>query len=87
MFTELITSILLSLREETSTILHQAGLGIVILIWLITFFVQVQLHEKLSAGYSEKLVQKLVSSNRWRTLLWSMKSVLGIYLLTRLIGL
>lgn len=87
MFTELITSILLSFREETSTILHQAGLGIVILIWLITFFVQVQLHEKLSAGYSEKLVQKLVSSNRWRTLLWSMKSVLGIYLLTRLIGL
>ena len=87
MLTELGSSILLAISETTYSVLHQTGLGIVVLIWLITFFVQVPLHEKLSAGYRQEIVQKLVFSNRWRTLLWSIKSILGMYLLTRFTGL
>lgn len=87
MLVELGTSILLSFGKTPYSALHQTGLGIVVMIWLITFFKQVPLHEKLSAGYREELVQKLVSSNRWRTFLWSIKSILGIYMLVRIISM
>ena len=86
MLSELTTSIMLSFGDAFYPLMHQIGLAIVILIWLITFFVQVPLHQQLSDGYSEKVVHRLVSTNRWRTLLWSLKSILGIYMLARIIG-
>ncbi|PWN06206.1 hypothetical protein [Rhodohalobacter mucosus] len=87
MLVELGSSILLSLSTIPYLMLHRIGLGVVVLVWLITFFIQVPLHEKLAGGYKESIAKKLVSSNRWRTLLWSLKSILGMYLLFRLIGL
>lgn len=87
MLVELITSILLSFSDAPLLLLQRTGLGLVILIWLTTFFLQVPLHEKLSAGYNQETVRKLVSSNWWRTFLWSSKSALGIYLLTQVIEL
>ena len=87
MLVELITSILLSFSDAPLLLLQRMGLGIVVLIWLTTFFLQVPLHEKLSDGYNEEAVRKLGSSNWWRTFLWSAKSALGIYLLTQVIEL
>jgi hypothetical protein len=87
MLAELITSILLSFSDAPFQLLHRTGLGIVILIWLTTFFLQVPIHDKLSDGFDEEAVRKLVSSNWWRTFLWSAKSALGIYLLTQVIEL
>ncbi len=84
MLTELGTSLWLSLMADDFILLHRAGLGIVILIWLVTFFTSVPLHEKLSGGYDEPTVQKLVNTNWIRTLLWTLKSVLGILILLRL---
>lgn len=81
MIAELGTSIWLSFMAADLLLLHRTGLGIVIFIWLVTFFTSVPLHEKLSDGYEEATVQKLVNTNWIRTLLWTLKSVLGVLIL------
>jgi hypothetical protein len=83
MLAELGTSLWLSFLAADFILLHRAGLGIVILIWLVTFFTSVPLHEKLSDEYDEPAVQKLVNTNWIRTLLWTLKSVLGVLILLR----
>ncbi len=85
MITEIVTSAWLSFHASLFTPLHVAGLIIVLLIWVITFSIQVPLHAKLSAQTSRSLVQSLVRSNRWRTTLWTVKSALGIWLLKLII--
>lgn len=58
--------------------------GVVVLIWLSTFLVQVPLHSKLSRGYDAETVEKLISTNRIRTLLWSLKAGLCVFLWIRI---
>lgn len=53
-------------------------LGIVILIWLSTFFIQVPCHNLLKSGFDEKVVRRLISTNWIRTILWSLKLVILI---------
>ena len=48
---------------------------LVVGIWAITFFVQVPLHGNLEAGKNIQLIEKLVKTNWWRTILWSVKAV------------
>jgi hypothetical protein len=85
MLVELVTSLLLVFGNAPFPVLQLAGLGIVISIWLITFFVQVPLHERLTFGYQKKVADRLITSNWWRTLLWSLKSALGLYLISQLV--
>lgn len=85
MLLELATSIALVFYAELYSELHKTGLIIVILIWLSTFFVQVPLHNKLSMGYEEGIVTKLVKSNVIRTVLWTLKATIGGYLFTELL--
>ena len=47
--------------------------GIVSLIWLSTFFLQVPCHEKLKRGFDEKVIRKLILTNWIRTILWTIK--------------
>jgi hypothetical protein len=51
------------------------NLVVVVGIWASTFFLSVPLHEKLSRGYHSKLVDRLVSTNWLRTVLWSLRAV------------
>jgi hypothetical protein len=81
MVAELVTSAMLVLYCDSNFILHLAGLIAVLLIWLITFLFMVPLHKRLTEGYSPEIVQMLTRSNWARTLLWSLKSLLGISLL------
>ncbi len=85
MVTELTSSAILAFRSETFTNWHIAGLSIVILIWLVTFLVQVPLHTKLSDGYNESTVKKLVHTNWIRTLLWTVKSLSSLFILYSLL--
>ena len=55
---------------------HGAVLIIVLLIWLSTFFVQVPLHQSLGSRIDLELIDRLASTNWWRTLLWTVKAVL-----------
>ena len=85
MLMELITSAILGFYADSLIFLHQVGFVIVVAIWLITFLVQVPLHNSISSGYRENSVTKLVRTNSVRTVLWSLKSLLGIYILWVLI--
>ena len=49
------------------------GAALVAALWLVTFLVQVPLHETLSAGRSERSIEQLVGSNWNRTALWTIR--------------
>lgn len=44
-------------------------------IWLITFFISAKLHGELMHGYNQAKVDWLVTSNWFRTSLWTLRSV------------
>jgi len=51
------------------------ALGLVVLIWVSTFFIQVPLHEHLEKEKDLKVIEQLVFSNWIRTFLWSIKAI------------
>ncbi len=81
MIAELISSAALSYYADIYQSLHIAGLIVVISIWLITFFFQVPQHAYLMNGYNFKTVNRLISTNKTRTVLWTLKSILTVYIL------
>ncbi len=81
MVIELVSSFSLAFFVSSDNVLHLIGFFIVLLIWLVTFFVQVPLHSKLTMGYSAETVNKLVSTNFIRTVLWSIKAIIGVFIL------
>ena len=46
------------------------------IIWYVTFFVSVPLHSKLSRGWDEVSCKRLVQTNWWRTMGWSLRLVI-----------
>lgn len=54
-------------------------LALVLVIWVSTFRIQVPLHQKLSARYSQDHVEKLIRSNWIRTLSWTAKLSIMLY--------
>lgn len=54
---------------------HFITTGIIVLIWLSTFFIQVPCHDKLKLGYDKKIIEKLIHSNWIRTILWTAKLI------------
>ncbi len=55
------------------------NLGIIALLWFFTFFVSVPLHNQLGAGFNPVAIQKLVTTNWPRTILWTAKVGLTSY--------
>ena len=51
------------------------------LIWLSTFFLQVPLHAKISQGFDTDAIRQLVRTNWIRTVLWSLRAGILLYLL------
>lgn len=60
-----------------------ASIGLLAAIWLSTFAVQVPLHGKLAAGFDPQAHSLLVTTNWIRTLAWSARGVLVLWLLSR----
>ena len=80
---ELITTIILFMHNinNESSLIFKINLIIVTLIWFSTFFIQVPLHQKLSKGKKTSLIDKLVLTNWFRTVLWTLRSILIIFFL------
>ena len=55
--------------------------ALAVLIWSVTFTVQVPLHRRLTENYEIGSIQKLVRTNAVRVFLWSGRSVLVTYML------
>ena len=53
---------------------------ILLFIWLITFVFFTKLHQSLLDGYDKKIVDKLVKINWSRTILWSLRLIILIYI-------
>ena len=53
---------------------------ILLVIWLITFVFFTKLHQSLLGGYDKIIVNKLVQINWSRTVLWSLRLIILIYI-------
>lgn len=56
------------------------AMALLLAIWLITFLVSSPIHGELMLGYNKELIDKLVSTNWWRTGLWTVRSLILIYI-------
>lgn len=57
------------------------GLGLVLVIWLSTAFVQVPCHEKLTLQFDANVHAWLVNSNWIRTIAWTARGLIAIWML------
>lgn len=76
MLLELASSVLLVFVRPASVPawLTWLGLVLVLLIWVITFVIQVPQHNRLAnAGFSLTVIQALVAGNWLRTILWTLR--------------
>ena len=80
---ELVTAVRLVFYYPGSRALwmNVTGLG---LIWLCTFFISVPLHYLLVKNKSEKVIERLVLTNWIRTLLWSIRLCLLMYIFIKI---
>lgn len=81
MILELGSSIWLTVGFNQYWLLNALGLALVIGIWMSTFAIQLPIHSALQGGTTDD-VPKLVATNWIRTILWTIKAGLGVYLLT-----
>ena len=61
------------------------GLGLVIVIWLSTAFLQVPCHDKLVKGFDQAAYRWLVDSNWVRTIGWSARGAIVTMMLVRIL--
>ena len=72
--------------EGVSKSLVYCGIGLVLVIWLSTAFVQVPCHEKLVKGFEPAAYKWLVNSNWIRTIAWSVRGGLVTWMLIRVLS-
>ena len=82
MVIELVTGIMLVLNRPigVSGWVPIAGLLLVILIWLSTAFLQVPMHNILSSGFDAEAHRRLVQTNWIRTVCWTIRSFLVVWM-------
>ena len=82
MVTELFTLILILISVDHIDTLVAASAILLIFIWLMTALFFSGVHQKLTLGYDQTIVDKLVKLNWGRTLLWTLRLLLiSIYIL------
>ena len=78
MILELISSLLLVIFDMNDNNTGIVLLITLMLIWFLTFFTIVPIHNKLSVNYNKNLNQKLIKYNGLRTILWIIKLMLFV---------
>ncbi len=71
-------ALLLAARRDAATL---SGAALLAAIWLSTTFLQVPLHNALAAGFDGDVHSRLVATNWIRTIAWSARGILALYLL------
>lgn len=67
--------------DSSYNVLLLVNLGLLALIWLSTFLLSVPIHARLTSDFSQELIDKLIKTNWPRTVLWSIRSLILIYIL------
>ena len=78
MILELISSLLLVIFDISDNNTEIGLLISLMLIWFLTFFIIVPIHNKLTVNYNKDLNQKLIKYNGLRTIFWIIKLILFI---------
>lgn len=88
MLIEIITAIMLAVQpiDGVNKSLVYIGIGLVVLIWLSTAFIQVPCHAKLEKGFDLAAYKWLVNSNWIRTVAWSARGVIVTLMLIRVLS-
>ena len=82
MLTELFTLILIIISMDQVEPIILASALLLIVIWLMTAVFFSGMHQKLTLGYDQAIVEKLVKLNWGRTLLWTLRLLLvSIYII------
>lgn len=63
-----------------------AGLVLVAAVWCSTFFIQVPFHSRLAKGFDEAAIEGIVRTNWFRTVVWSLRSVIALVTLLMAFG-
>lgn len=86
MLIELVTAGLLLFFRSPAIGLGETivGLALVVVIWLSTMFLQVPQHTILSSGFDATAHQFLVNSNWLRTIAWSLRGVLVLWMTAKM---
>jgi hypothetical protein len=82
MLVELTTAVLLFWfrHSEVSSAYLWTGLALLAVIWLSTAFIQVPCHNALISGFDAVVHQRLVRSNWMRTIAWSLRGILVLWI-------
>ena len=88
MLVEAATALLLVFRRPEGVPLAAAlsGLALVAVIWLSTALLQVPRHDILGSGFDRRAWSGLVLSNWARTIAWSIRGALVLWMAARVIG-
>ena len=83
MLLELGTAIALVGEFSTAPSRQLAWIGLVLLavIWLSTVLLQVPAHRRLASGFDRRTIDWLVRSNWIRTIAWTLRAILALWLL------
>jgi len=65
-------------RMASLALLAWIGLGLLVVIWLSTAFIQVPLHGRLARGIDPAAQRRLVRTNWIRTILWSIRAGIAL---------
>ena len=78
MILELISSLFLVIFDVSDNNTEIGLLISLLLIWFLTFFIIVPIHNKLTVNYNKDLNRKLIKYNGLRTIFWIIKLILFI---------
>ncbi|MEO6589061.1 MAG: hypothetical protein ABIP06_07015 [Pyrinomonadaceae bacterium] len=83
MLAELVTAIyfVFAAYDEISPKLFWFGFALVLIIWASTLFVQSPIHSKLTEAFDADLVSKLVWTNWIRTIIWTIRGALILWMI------
>ena len=81
---ELLTAALLAFETPDSLPAWavQANLALVVLLWIVTGFVQMPQHRRLARRFDRKAIRRLVAGNWTRTAAWSLHAALVLWFLS-----
>ena len=88
MIAELVTGLCLLVERPAQMAVVWVWLGLLLIaaIWLSTAFLQIPMHQVLGEGFDPEAHRFLVRSNWLRTIAWTLRALLVLWLAARLIG-
>ncbi len=87
MVCEAVTALLLLLRRPSGVPAGPLWLGaaLIAVVWIATAFIHVPQHRRLAAAFDATVHRRLVASNWIRTVAWSSRSLLLLWITARMI--